>query len=184
MKKSSYFISSSVLVLVSLSAQAAAAVCPVCVVAVGAGLGLSEYLGIDNTIAGVWIGGLIVSMIIWTIAWLNKKNWLAGKTSWLGGEDKSFGPRDWRDIIIVILYYGLVFWPLWAKNLIGQPDSRLLGIDKVALGTIIGSLGLLGATLWYDNMKKRRGRAHFPFEKVVLPVSALIILSLIFYFLT
>jgi len=184
MKKLKYLASSFILALITLVGRPAAAVCPVCVVAVGAGLGLSEYLGIDNTIAGVWIGGLIVSMIIWTITWLNKKNWLAGKTSWLGGEKKSFGQKDLRDIVIVILYYGLVFWPLWAKNLIGHPYSRLLGIDKVILGTIIGSLGLLGATLWYDNMKKRRGRAHFPFEKVVLPISALIILSFIFYFLT
>jgi len=184
MKKLSYLISSFILALVSLSALPAAAICPVCVIAVGAGLGLSEYLGIDNTIAGLWIGGLIVSMIIWTINWLNKKNWLMERTGWLSPKNGSFGQRDLRDIVIVILYYGLTFWPLWAKNLIGHPYDRLFGVDKVILGTIIGSLGFLGATTWYDNMKKRRGHAHFPFEKVALPVGSLIVLSFIFYFLT
>jgi hypothetical protein len=184
MKKLSYTVSSFILALASLAAKPAAAICPVCVVAVGAGLGLSEYLGIDNTIAGVWIGGLMVSLIVWTINWFNKKNWAAGETSWLTVKNGSFGKRDLRDITIVILYYGLTFWPLWAKNLIGHPYNRLFGIDKLILGATIGSLGFLAATTWYDNIKKRHGHAHFPFEKVVLPVGALIILSFIFYFLT
>lgn len=155
----------------ALTAAPAYAVCPVCIVAVGAGLGLSEYLGIDNTIAGTWIGGLLVAMTIWTIEWLNKKNWL-------------FGNKDLRDIIIVILYYGLTFWPLWSQNLIGHPASRLWGVDKVIAGTIVGSLVFLLLTLWYNNIKKRRGHAHFPYEKVVMPVSGLIVLSFFFYFLT
>jgi hypothetical protein len=167
MKKAIYFLS-PLLALVALPAKA---VCPVCVIAVGAGLGLSEYLGIDDTIAGVWIGGLMVALIIWTINWLNKKNY-------------PFGNKDIRDIIVAILYYGLTFWPLWSQNLIGHPANRLWGVDKLILGTIIGSLGFLFATLSYDRMKAKRGRAHFPFEKVALPVGALIILSLIFYFLT
>ncbi|MFA5184032.1 MAG: hypothetical protein WC456_00730 [Patescibacteria group bacterium] len=155
----------------AFAALPAAAVCPVCVVAVGAGLGLSEYLGIDNTIAGLWIGGLLVSITIWTINWLNKKNWL-------------FGNKDLRDLIIAVLYYGLTFWPLWAQDLIGHPASRIWGVDKVVFGAIIGSLAFLAMTLWYNNIKERRGHAHFPFEKVVMPVGALIILSGVFYFLT
>jgi len=149
----------------------AQAICPVCVIAVGAGLGLSEYLGIDDTIAGVWIGGLLISLIIWTINWLNKKNWL-------------FGNKDWRDILIAILYYGLTLWPLWGQGFIGSPANRLWGLDKLILGVAAGSLGFLIMTIWYDHLKKRRGHAHFPFQKVVMPVSALIVLSLVFYFLT
>lgn len=149
----------------------AQAICPVCVIAVGAGLGLSEYLGIDDTVAGVWIGGLLISLIIWTINWFNKRNWL-------------FGNKDWRDILIAILYYGLTLWPLWGRGFIGNPANRLWGIDKLILGVAAGSVGFLIMTLWYDRLKKRRGRAHFPFQKVAMPVGALVILSLVFYFLT
>ena len=149
----------------------AQAVCPVCVIAVGAGLGLSEYLGIDDTIAGLWIGGFLVALIIWTINWLNKKNW-------------RFGNKDLRDILIVILYYGLTLWPLWSRDLIGSPFNRLWGVDKLLLGITVGSLAFLGGTLWYNQIKTRRGRAHFPFQKIVMPVGALTILSLVFYFLT
>ncbi len=149
----------------------AKAICPVCVVAVGAGLGLSEYLGIDDTIAGVWIGGMLVSLIAWTINWFNKKNW-------------TFGNKDLRDVLTTIIYYVMVIWPLLSKDLIGHPWNKLFGIDKLALGIAIGSLGFLAATLWYNNIKKKNGgHAQFPFQKVVWPVGALIILSFVFYLL-
>lgn len=156
----------------SLTALPAKAVCPVCIVAIGAGLGLSEYLGIDDTIAGIWIGGLIVGMIAWTINWFNKKNW-------------KFGNKDLRDILVTIIYYVMVIWPLWAKNFIGNSTNKLFGIDKLALGITIGSIAFLSATLWYNNIKKKNeGHAHFPFQKVVWPVASLIIFSFVFYFLT
>ncbi len=40
-----------------LGANSAQAICPICTIAVGAGVGFSRYLGIDDTIAGLWIGG-------------------------------------------------------------------------------------------------------------------------------
>lgn len=152
-------------------AMKAQAVCPVCVIAVGAGLGLSEYLGIDDTIAGVWIGGMLIALTIWTINWLNNKNWL-------------FGNKDIRDILVAVLYYGLTIWPLWGKDFIGNPANRLWGIDKLIIGIGAGSIGFMIMTLWYDRIKKRRGHAQFPFQKVAMPVGALLILSLVFYFLT
>lgn len=156
----------------SLMALPAKAVCPVCVIAVGAGLGLSEYLGIDDTIAGVWIGGMLVAMIAWTINWLNKKNW-------------KLGNRNLRDLLITIIYYVLVIWPLMKKNIIGNPFNKLWGIDKLILGIVLGSLGFLLTNLWYNHLKKKNNNhAWFPFQKVVWPVGALLILSLIFYFLT
>ncbi|MEI6529617.1 MAG: hypothetical protein WCN88_04490 [Candidatus Falkowbacteria bacterium] len=166
--KKLFYISLPSLALFALPAKA---ICPVCVVAVGAGLGLSEYLGIDDSIAGVWIGGMMVSLIAWTINWLNKKNW-------------KFGNKDLRDILITIAYYVMVIWPLLAKDMIGHPWNKLFGIDKLALGITVGSLGFLLATLWYSDIKKKNdGHAQFPFQKVAWPVGALIILSFVFYLL-
>ena len=153
----------------SLFALPAKAVCPVCIVAVGAGLGLSEYLGIDDTIAGAWIGGMLVAMIAWTINWLNKKGY-------------KLGNKDLRDVLITIIYYVMVIWPLMSKGMIGHDWNKLFGMDKLALGIAVGSLGFLGATLWYNNIKKNNnGHAQFPFQKVAWPVGALLLLSLSFY---
>lgn len=155
-----------------LLAAPAKAICPVCVVAVGAGLGLTEYLGIDDTIAGLWIGGLIVSMIIWNINWFNKKNWL-------------FGNKDVRDILLTILYYLLVIWPLMAKGIIGHPLNKLWGIDKLLLSITIGSVAFVIINLTYNYLKKKNNNhAYFPFQKVAMPVGALFVLSLVFYFIT
>ena len=49
-------ISKAVLALGLFFAIPAKAICPVCTVAVGAGIGLSRWLGIDDSITGLWIG--------------------------------------------------------------------------------------------------------------------------------
>ncbi|PIU03715.1 hypothetical protein COT44_01735 [Candidatus Shapirobacteria bacterium CG08_land_8_20_14_0_20_39_18] len=98
-----------------LSLTNAFAFCPVCTVAVGAGVGLSRWLGINDTITGLWIGGLTVSISAWTLNWLATKN----------------------------------------------------------------------KTFPYQKIKEKNdGHSHFPFEKVVLPVAPLIVLSFIFGFIT
>ena len=145
------------------------AVCPVCAVAVGAGIGLSRYLGIDDVVTGLWIGGLTVAMVMWTLDYLARKGW-----------------RFKFDILTVTVgYYLLIVVPLYFMDLIGHPLNVFWGIDKIVLGTLIGSLALWGASMWYESLKKNNaGHAYFPFQKVAMPVLSLAILSAIFYFLT
>jgi len=145
------------------------AVCPVCTVTVGAGIGLSRWLGIDDTITGLWVGGLVVSMTMWTISWLDKKN-----VHFKG-----------RILITTVLYYGLVVVPLYFTGVMGHALHTLWGMDKLGVGIVLGSIGFLGAAQWYEIIKKKNhGHAYFPFQKVVMPISPLIILSILFYFLT
>ena len=75
-------------------------VCPICTIAVGAGLGFSRALGIDDTISGLWVGALIISMSLWTIDRLNRK-----KVHFL-----------FRKILVLIFYYSIVIWPLYEWN--------------------------------------------------------------------
>lgn len=158
--------------VLSLNALPVRAICPLCIVAIGAGLGLSEYLGIDDTIAGLWIGGFLIASTFWTIQWFNQKKWL-------------FGNKKIRNTLIFILFYGLTIWPLWEKGFIGHPAHMLWGIDKLILGISIGTFGLIGANSWYNDIKKQNGgHAQFPFQKVAIPIGALLLLSLIFYFIT
>ncbi len=149
----------------------ALAVCPICTIAVGAGVGLSRYLGIDDAITGLWVGGLTVSMITWTESWLDKKN-----IHFKG-----------RIIINVLAYFALIVIPLYYSGIIGNPLNTLCacGLDKLLFGIIAGSIAFWCGASWYFYLKEKNGgHAYFPFQKVVMPVSPLIILSLIYYFLT
>lgn len=145
------------------------AMCPVCTVGVVAGLGLSRWLGIDDIISGIWIGGLLMSVSAWTENWMRGKKW-----NFKGSP-----------FIITIAYYAMVVIPLYMKDIIGHPFNTYWGIDKLILGIIFGSFFFFAGALTYKYLKKANGgHAHFPFEKVVLPISPLIILSIIFYFIT
>ena len=152
-------------------AQKALAVCPICTIAVGAGVGLSRWLGINDTITGLWVGGLIVSMITWTESWLEKKN-----VRFKG-----------RIFVNVFAYYALIVVPLYYSDIIGNPLNTLCacGLDKLLFGIIAGSLAFWFGASWYFYLKeKNNGHAYFPFQKVVMPILPLIIMSIIFYFLT
>jgi len=147
------------------------AVCPICTIAVGSGIGLSRWLGIDDSITGLWIGGLTVSMIAWTISWFEKK-----KISFNGIK-----------ILTVIGYYLLVVVPLYFMGLLANPLNAIYSnwLDKILIGIVVGSIGFwLGAEFYYSMKEKNGGHAYFPFQKVVMPILPLIIMSIIFYFLT
>jgi hypothetical protein len=170
MKKTSA-ITLSIFTIGLLFAKKALAVCPICTIAVGAGVGLSRYLGVDDAITGLWVGGLTVSMIVWTESWLDKKN-------------IRFKGRLYLDIVG---YFLLIVVPLYYSSIIGNPLNTLCacGLDKLLFGIIAGSVAFWCGASWYFYLKEKNGgHAYFPFQKVAMPVSPLIILSVIFYFLT
>jgi hypothetical protein len=156
------------LALLAVTNQAQA-ICPVCTLVIGAGLGLSRWLGIDDTISGLWIGGLTASLIGWTIDWFNRINF------------RFYG----RKILTALVYYSIVIIPLYYLNMIGHPLNRLWGLDKIILGTIIGTIAFVVTVIIYNHMKKNNNdHAYFPFQKVIMPATVLLVLSFIFYFIT
>lgn len=145
------------------------AVCPICTVTVGAGLALAEKIGVDNLVISVWIGGLLASLTLWTIDWLDRKK-------------KTF--KFYREIVTG-LYYILTLVSLHLTDFLWNEGNTLFGIDKIVLGIFAGTLVFIGANNLYQYLKfKNNGHAHFPFEKVVIPVASLAVLSLIAYFIT
>jgi len=170
--KKSFLCLAAIFGLIFIFAEKALAVCPICTIAVVAGVGLSRWLGIDDSITGLWVGGLTVSMITWTISWFDKKN-----IRFKG-----------RLIITILGYYLLIVVPLYFMGIMGNPLSTLCAcgvVDKLLLGIIAGSIAFWFGASWYYYLKeKNQDKAYFPFQKVVMPISPLIILSIIFYLLT
>jgi len=153
-----------------LVAKNALAVCPLCTIAVTAGVGLSRWLGIDDTITGLWLGGLIISMVNWTENWLEKKN-----IRFRG-----------RILVDLAFYYAIILIPLYYSGIIGNSSNALyiFSLDKLFFGIIVGSISFWAGASWYFYLKEKNGNhAYFPFQKVVMPLAPLIILSIMFYFL-
>jgi hypothetical protein len=156
------------IVLMLLNVKIAEAVCPLCTIAVGAGVGLSRYLGIDDTIIGLWLGALILSSSLWLIDWFEKK------------KIKFFA----RDQIAIASFYLIVLLPLYFSGIIGHKYNTLFGIDKLLLGCFLGTIIFIKAVFAEKYLRKlNNNKVIFPYQKVVIPVVFLIIASIIVYLL-
>lgn len=142
--------------------------CAVCTVAVGASLEIARSLGVDDAVVGVWAGGFLALLGYWLILWFDKKNW-----------------HFWaRDLLLMAISVGSIGF-MYIGDLSYSP--RVLGcifyMDPLLFSTILGALVLIYSSKFYQWMKARNGgHAHFPFEKVVIPVVALGLASLYFYY--
>jgi hypothetical protein len=142
------------------------AVCPVCTIVAAGGVGLSRYLGVDDLISGVWIGALLFSLFLLTVEWLNKK-----KIKFL-----------FRKPLVFVFWYGLTIFPLMKIGIIGHPPNKFLGIDKLIFGIFSGTIIFAASILLENYLRKRnQGKVYFKFQKVIIPILFLIILSLIFW---
>lgn len=136
--------------------------CAVCTVAVAAGLEIARKLGVDDGVIAVWAGALLALIGYWTILWFDKKGW------------KFWG----RNLFLMLLSFSMI-GAVYIKDLVYTPKPILIFyLDPFLFCGIIGALLLIYSSVFYQWMKKNNGgHAHFPFEKVVLPVVALIIAS-------
>lgn len=151
------------------------AVCPVCTVAVGAGLGLSRYFGIDDMVSGIWVGGLMISLTLWTVDWLSKKNWKFLKYLNKINKNAALG-------LSFLFWILLTYPPLSWAGIIGHPFNTVFGIDKLFFGSILGTVMFILGVLADKKVRKIKGRQLFSYQKVVFPVIALLIASLVLFF--
>lgn len=147
----------------------AQAVCPVCTVAVGAGLEGMRLLGVDDVITGIWAGGLSLSLFFWTAGWLKKHN---------------VKSAFWQIVVPFVFYYGLLAL-VYALPSVQFGVNTLWGIDKFLLGIVVGTIAFYLGARWYVKIKRENGgHAKFAFQKVVVPLSFLIIATVVFWLIT
>jgi hypothetical protein len=140
-------------------------VCPVCTVAIAGGVGLLRVLGVDDIISGLWVGGLVLSMSLWLVDWLRKK-----KVSF-----------RYDTFIITAVMYALTIVPMYYSGMIGSVAyNRIFGFDKLLVGIVSGSFVFL-CGVGFDRYLRsiNGGKVVFFYQKVVLPVSFMVIASMI-----
>ena len=138
--------------------------CAVCTVAVGASLEIARRYGVDDAVVGVWAGAMLALLGYWLILWFEKKNW-------------NFPLRNLVLMAISIGSIGFMYFEMpYSPKVIG-----IFYMDPLLFATLLGAATFIYVSKFYQWMKARNGgHAHFPFEKVVLPVLALALLSVYF----
>lgn len=155
------------LILAYASSALANPACAVCTVAVAASLEIARYLGVDDSVVGVWSGAFLVLLGYWMIVWFDKKGW-------------NFRGRDFILIALSVSMIGFMYY----NHLVYDPEPILVFfLDPFLFSVLLGAAALILSNRLYQWMKARNGgHAHFPFEKVAVPVLALLILSIYFYY--
>jgi len=140
------------------------ATCPVCVIAVGSGLWLAEKLGVDDLIAAIWIGALVTAT---AVALADKSRWLKlpkPKISWS------------------IIFYLLTVATLELQGKLNNPYCKIWGVCRIWLGITVGTVVFwLGVIIDRWLRTKNSGKVFFPFQKVVIPMAIILLVSLGFY---
>lgn len=146
------------------------AMCPVCTIAAAAWVELSHYLGIDDTITGIWIWWMLVSVSMWTIDWFDRK------------KIRFFLKRK----LTYVFYYTSVIYPLYyGKLMFLNPANILWWVDKLLLWMIVWTFLFYFSARYYLYLKEKNNwRAYFPMQKVAMSVWSLGVASIIFYYIT
>ena len=140
----------------------ASAQCPVCIVTVGGGMFLAQKLGIDDLLISIWISALNVAITFW----------MAPKIKIKFIKNPYF---------LSLLMMALTLFYFQFTDQIGGINNRVLGIDKIVLGQIVGLLSMYKGNFLYNFTKeKNHHRALFPYAKVVFPVGLVVIATLVF----
>ena len=138
---------------------------PLCAIGIAGGLGLSKLLGINDITLGFWIGALILSFSVQFNKFLIKKG-------------KAFPLSFW---LVFLLTWTLSVGPVWNK--LGWGDSSCFyGLPRIIVGSFLGMF-ILFFSDWLDSIilkKFHRDKVYFPYQRVIIPLVALIIISAIF----
>jgi len=142
----------------------AQAVCPVCTIAVGAGLEGMRLLGVDDVITGLWAGALTVSIIFWTAGYMHRRG--VQSAGWYA---------------LMALGYYVLLAGVWLMPDVHFGACKLWGVDKFLLGIIVGSIAFWIGAKWHNSIKKKNGgKSRFPFQKVIMPISLVVVATVFF----
>jgi hypothetical protein len=150
--------------------------CPLCVGGAAVGLSVARFFGIDDSITGVWIAALLGAMALWVYTYLAKKSKF----------------RFLKPLVYVVIFV-LTIWSFYAFNqysisslkfyLINEHSGKILGLDKLIFGMVAGGVLFYLVDLADDLIIKRNGKVFFPYQRIIVSLGSMLILSLGLYFL-
>ncbi len=139
--------------------------CPLCVAGAVAGVSVTRWIGVDDSITGVWIAALLGAMSFWFSSWLYPK---------ISHKFKSETLLFLKPFVYLIVFASTI-WSFYRFNLVIRM-SQIFGLDKLTFGMLTGGI------LFYlaDLIKIKH---YFNYQRIVISLGSMIILSLAIYVL-
>lgn len=154
-----------------IAAPSVMAHCPLCTGATIVGVSITRTLGLDDSIVGVFVGGMIISTALWADKILKKRG--------------VNGNRALRLTSLIVLTTVLTLITFYYAGLFGRGNSfRIFGIESILVGSISGGILSLGA-FYYSNYLKNKngGRPMFGYQTMTISLVALIANAALFAFI-
>lgn len=152
-------------------AHPALAHCPLCVAGAAFGITLTRWIGVDDSITGVWVAALLGAMSFWVYSLLLKKDLAIVK------KYKAF----LKPLIYIVIFVSTL-WSFYKFQLIIRM-SQIFGLDKLTFGMISGGLLFYLIDIGDNLLIKKMGKVLFPYQRVVMSLGSMVILSLVIYIL-
>ena len=147
--------------------------CPLCTGATIIGVGITRSFGLDDSIVGIFVGGMIVSTALWFDNILKRKD--------IGTK----GNSKLRLVSLIILISILTLITFYYTGLFGRGNSyRILGVESILVGSLSGGVVSLGSFYYSNHLKnKNNGKVLFNYQTIVISLIALILNTGLFAFL-
>ena len=155
--------------LAVLAVPLASAHCPLCTGAAIAGVGITRAWGLDDSLLGVFIGGMIISSALWVNKILEKRG--------------AKGNAMLRKTSLVLASAILTFITLYMAGLMGFDNAnRIFGIDRLIFGSFSGMAISLGAGALSTYIKnKNNGKVKFNYQTMTFVITSLLLNAVLFY---
>lgn len=145
--------------------------CPLCVAGAAVGVTLTRWIGIDDSITGVWVGVLLGSISFWFYSWI-----LSKKISRIEKYKTILKP------LIYVLIFASTLWSFYKFQLIIRM-TQIFGFDKLTFGMLAGAILFYLVDIGDNLLIKRAGKVYFPYQRIVFSLGSIVVLSLIIYIL-
>lgn len=138
--------------------------CPLCVAGAGAGLTLSRWIGLDDSIMGIWLAAFLAAVSFWSFLSLVRR---IKKPDLI-----------WLKPAIYVLIFATTIWSFYQFNLVIRME-KMYGLDKLTFGIIAGGVAFYFLEIVNDLIIKIRGKSLFPYQRLISVLGLALILSLI-----
>ncbi len=138
------------------------ATCPACVVTIGGGLLIAKKLGMDDLLVSIWLSGFNTAFAFLIVS---------------GAKSR----KIFYSVLLSLIFLVLNLLYLFFSGQLFHAGNTLWGIDKIILGTVVGFIGFL-FSVYLDRLvrKTNKGKVLFRYQKVLIPVFLLFIITLLF----